>query len=79
MTECKESRELLLCTFLPLVVNKNGGNNNGQRADTEPGARVALRLPFKRDFVEQGPEEKTQGSYQRLRNEKEPERIILSL
>ena len=50
------------------MVYKNGGNNDRQRDNTTPGAVVKSRLPFERDLLEQCPEEKAQGSYQRLRN-----------
>ena len=68
ITECKGLRESRLFTFLPTMVYKNGGNNDRQRDNTKPGAVVTSRLPFERDLLEQCPEEKAKGSYQRLKN-----------
>ena len=52
--------------FLPHVVNKNGGNHDGKRADTEPGEHVNFRLPLKWWFAEQSPENESQGRDKRL-------------
>ena len=53
---------------LPCVVDVNRGNHESKSSDAEPSAHVPLGVPRERALLEQGPENETQWSYQRLRD-----------